>query len=95
MANDELEHPHVKAIRFATNISRAHAHNGGDLTDLLTTYALFVVQEDTVVGMTCLDAVSIWFLGVPARQVIGGSDKGGKRQRLWRRPRTVTPPGPR
>jgi hypothetical protein len=89
MADDELEHLHVKATRFAENVARAHADNGGDLTDLLATYALFVVQEDAVVGMTCLDAVSIWFLGVPARQVTGSRDKSGKRRRLWRRPRTV------
>jgi hypothetical protein len=89
MANDEIEHPHVKATKFAANIATAHADNGGDLTDLFATYALFVVQEDTIVGMTCLDAVSMWFLGVPAKQVKGSRDKSGKR-RLWRRPRTVT-----
>ena len=69
MADDEIDHTQNKAIRFATNIAKAHTDKGGSLTDLFATYALFVVQEDAVVGMTCLDAVSVWFLCVPASQI--------------------------
>jgi hypothetical protein len=69
MADDEIDSTHDTAIRFATNVANAHSRNGGDVVDLLATYALYVVQEDAVVGMTCLDAVSMRFLGAPASQI--------------------------
>jgi hypothetical protein len=69
MADDEIDPTHEKAMRFATNVANAHSRNGGDVVDLLATYALYVVQEDAVIGMTCLDAVSMRFLGAPASHI--------------------------
>ena len=66
MADDQIEPAHDKAIRLAGNLAKAHARNGGDAAELFATYVLCVVQEDAVIGMTCLDAVSVWFLGAPA-----------------------------
>jgi hypothetical protein len=81
MADDEIDHTHTKAIRIATNIAKAHSGRGGNLTDLFAAYALFVVQEDAVVGMTCLDAVSLWFLSAPASQISRATHRARPRER--------------
>jgi hypothetical protein len=67
MSSDVVD-PHARAVAMAESMAKAHAGNGGDVADLFATFVLFVAQEDSIIGMQCLTAVSLRYFGSRAVQ---------------------------
>jgi hypothetical protein len=49
------------ATNLAEKIAKFHADKGADLVDLFASFAVMVVQEDSAVGLRCLDVANHWF----------------------------------
>jgi hypothetical protein len=63
MSDDDIDRVHLRAVALAESLAKSHADDGGEITELFATFALFVTQEDPALGLRCLESLQAWVWG--------------------------------